>query len=74
MNAKEERKTETAEKMKSELEERQEARKDDERFRLQDLNQGMQDPAGHETTHSRIRWGPSYKTRRKRAKPEEKPE
>ena len=74
METKEDRNKETAEKMKSELEERQEARRDDERFRLQDLNQGMQDPAGHETTHSRIRWGPSYKTRRKKAKPEEQAE
>ena len=74
MNAQEDRKRETAEQMKSELEERQEARRDEERFRLQDLNQGMQDPAGHETTHSGIRWGPSYKTRRKKAKPKSEAE
>ncbi len=71
MNAKENRKTAAAEKMESEMEERREARRDEERFRLQDLNQGMQDPAGHEATHSGIRWGASYKVRRKKAKPKQ---
>lgn len=55
-----------AEEMASEMERRQEARREAERARWRDLNQGLEDPGGYGARHAGIKWGPSYRVRRKR--------
>lgn len=66
MNAKE-RNSEIAEELESKLEDRDETRIETERARQKDLL-GMQNPAAHDTVRRGINWGPSYRTRRKKAK------
>ena len=68
-NAKE-RNSEIAEELESKLEDREEARLETERARTKDLL-GMQNPGAHDTVRRGINWGPSYKARRKRAKPKQ---
>lgn len=55
-----------AEEMASEMERRQEARREAERATWRDLNQGLEDPGGYDTRYTGIKWGPSYRVRRKR--------
>jgi hypothetical protein len=59
-------KSNTAEEMESEMEERDQARREEESGDWEDLNQGIQ-TGTHGSTHLGVRWGPSYRTRRTRA-------
>ena len=59
-----ERKSKVPEELESELEDREEVRREDERSDWEDLNQGMQ-TGTHDVKHRGIKWGPSYRTRRK---------
>jgi hypothetical protein len=74
MSAAKERDSKAAEEMRSKLEDREEARLEAERSTLKGLNQGMENPASQDTTHRGIRWGPSYRSRRKARKKSEGPE
>jgi hypothetical protein len=73
MATREERNSKAAEEMKLGLEEKDKARREAEQAKLQDLNQGTEDPAARGASHHGIHWGPSYKTRRKAAKPTKGP-
>ncbi len=72
MSTPKERNSKIAEEMESKMEDREEARIEGERGRTKDL-MGMQDPGAHDTIRRGINWGPSYKTRRKAAKPKQNP-
>jgi hypothetical protein len=65
-----ERKSEVADDMESEMEERDDARVQDDRAEREDLNQGM-DTGTHDSTHRGVKWGPSYKMRPRTTKPNE---
>jgi hypothetical protein len=71
-SADEERRSHTAEEMESKIEAREEARREEERGEFEDLNQSIQ-TGTHDLIHSGIRWGPSYKTRRKRSESKQSP-
>lgn len=71
-SADEERRSDTAEEMELKIEARDEARREEERGEFEDLNQSIQ-TGTHDAIHSGIRWGPSYKTRRKRSKSKQGP-
>jgi hypothetical protein len=79
MSTEEERKSKTAEELESiaeeiesEMEERDETRLEDERAEREDLNQGMA-TGTHDSTHRGVNWPPSYRIRRKAAKPNQGP-
>ena len=55
-----ERKNEAANKLESEMKERDETRTLDDRAEREDLNQGM-DTGTHSSTHSGVNWGSSYR-------------
>ena len=61
------RKSEAADEMESELEERDEARVQDDRAEREDLNQGM-NTGTHDSTRRGVKWGPSYRVRTKTTK------
>jgi len=66
------RKSEAAEEMESEIEERDQARVQDDRAEQEDLNQGM-DTGTHDSTRRGVNWGPSYRIRPKTTKPNDTP-
>jgi hypothetical protein len=65
--------SEVAEDLNSELEKRDDNRREDERSEQQDLNQGME-TGTHDSTGRGINWGPSYRAPGKRAKASKAPE
>lgn len=67
MSDAEEKKSDAAEKMKWKIEERDQARRENEKDEWEDVNQNLQ-TGTHDATHPGINWGPSYKIRRKRSK------
>lgn len=73
MKSAEDRKSEAAEDMERDMEVRDDIRREAERNKVKELNQGMGLGSG-EAVHHKVNWGPSYRTRRKArgAKPESK--
>jgi hypothetical protein len=67
MNNTKKRNSDIAEELESKLEDRDEARLETERARTKDLL-GMQNPGAHDTVRRGINWGPSFRTRSKKAK------
>ena len=65
MGNREEGKSDTAGEMESKMEEREQARREEERVEWEDVNQSIQ-TGTHDATHPGIKWGPSYRTRRKK--------
>ncbi|HVB56565.1 MAG TPA: hypothetical protein VNE63_09060 [Candidatus Acidoferrales bacterium] len=59
--------------VESEMEKRESGRREDERGKRQDLNQGME-TGTHDSKRGGIQWGPSYIAPSKRSKPNETPE
>jgi|GEM_PF-2972658 len=67
MSKAEETKSNVAEKMKWKMEEREQARREDEKDEWENVNQNIQ-TGTHDAMHSGINWGPSYRIRRKKVK------
>jgi hypothetical protein len=66
MSPKEERESKAVDELESELEDRDTFRRENERSEQGDLNQGMQ-TGTHDSSKLGVNWGPSYKTKRKKA-------
>lgn len=66
-SAQEDRKSDTAEEMEAKMEDREQVRREAERGEWEDLNQSIQ-TGTHDATRRGIRWGASYKTRRRKSK------
>lgn len=71
MRTTEERKTNTAEEMEWEMEDREAFRREREQGRFEDLNQGIQ-TGTYDSRRTGIKWGPSYRVRQKARKPKPK--
>lgn len=71
MKTKEERKDKTAEGMELEMEDREAFRREREQGRFEDLNQGIQ-TGTYDSRRTGIKWGPSYRLRKKARKPKAK--
>jgi hypothetical protein len=69
----EQRESEIADEMEAEMEERDEARQAGERSELEDLNVGGLQTGTYDSPHRGVHWGPSYRVRRKAAKPSQGP-
>jgi hypothetical protein len=67
MSNRAEGKSDTAEEIEFKMEEREQTRREEERGEWEDLNQSLQ-TGTHDAVHQGIKWGPSYRTRRKQAK------
>jgi hypothetical protein len=59
------RKSKTAQQMESEMEDRQNIRREEERDQAEDLNQSIQ-TGTHDTERTGVKWPPSYRTLKKR--------
>jgi hypothetical protein len=73
MTTREEGKSKAAEEMEVDLEEREEYRREHERAQWEDLNTGAMQTGTYDIKHPGIRWGASYRARRKAAKPSQGP-
>ncbi len=71
MSINEERTTEVAERLESELGVKDEARRHTEQDTRNSLNQGYEDPGAYDTKHPRITCGPSFRIPRKPANRQE---
>lgn len=69
MGEADERKDDAANELEAEIEQRDEARIQDDRAEREDLNQGM-DTGTHDSIHRGVNWGPSYRVR---PRPPQKP-
>jgi hypothetical protein len=73
MSTSEKGKSKAAEEMESDLEQRQERRLEHERAEREDLNVGAIQTGTYDIKYPGIHWGPSYRIRRKMAKPTQNP-
>lgn len=72
MSDAEERKNEAAKELEAEIEQRDEARAQDDRAEREDLNQGM-DTGTHDSIHRGVNWRPEFSVRPKTQKPNSEP-